>query len=85
MEYANNEQSNTSFYLKEKLYPFNQPKNNEILVAIDGNKCTQQDFQYIQQLSEILADSGEIGSFELGNLHVDVIQMNTYENKLIKL
>ena len=85
MEYANSEQSNTSFNLKEKLYPLNQPKNNEILVTIDGNKFTQQDFQYIQQLSEILADSGEPAFHgELGNITVEIFeQMNTYENDLI--
>ena len=76
---------NTSFNLKEKLYPLNQPKNNEILVTIDGNKFTQQDFQYIQQLSEILADSGEPAFHgELGNITVEIFeQMNTYENDLI--
>ena len=37
----------------------------------------------MQQLPEILKDSGEIGSFELSNLHIDVIQINTYEKNLI--
>ena len=81
--YLDKEQPNTSFNLNERIRLFDDEKNNEILVTIDGNKFTQQDFQYIQQLSEILKDSGEIGSFELGNLHIDVIQMNTYEKELI--
>ena len=62
---------------------YQKKKNNEILVTIDGNTFNQQDFGYIQQLSEIIANSGEIGSFELGNLHIDVIQINTYEKELI--
>jgi len=81
--YLDKEQPNTSFNLNERIKPFNNEKNNEILVTIDGSKFSQQDFQVIQQLSEILKDSGEIGSFELGNTHIDIIQMNTYENKLI--
>jgi len=81
--YSDKEQPNTSFNLNERIKPFDNEKNNEILVTIDGSKFSQQDFQVIQQLSEILKDSGEIGSFELGNLHMGIIQMNTYEKNLI--
>ena len=81
--YLDKEQPNTSFNLNERIKPFDNEKNNEILVAIDGSKFSQQDFQIIQQLPEILKDSGEIGSFKLGNIQIDIIQMNTYENKLI--
>ena len=83
MEYANNEQPNTSFNLKKKFYPFNQPKNNHILIKINGNNFNQQDFQVIQQLSEIIQDSGEIGEFELGNLKVNIYDLTTFEEKLI--
>ena len=83
--YLDKEQPNTSFNLNERIKPFDNKKNNEILVTIDGNKFTQQDFEYIQQLPEILKDSGEIGSFGLSNLHIDIIQINTYEKKLIKI
>jgi len=77
----------TSYDLYEKIKPFDNEKNNEILVTIDGNKFTQQDFQYIQQLPEILADSGEPGFHgELGNIIVEIFEeMNTYEKDLIKL
>jgi hypothetical protein len=82
-QYVEKEQPNTTIDLSERIKPYDNEKNNEILVTIDGNTFNQQDFGYIQQLSEILADSGEIGSFELGNLHIDVIQINTYEKDLI--
>tara|TARA_R110001592_G_scaffold216762_1_gene470359 strand:- start:348 stop:740 length:393 start_codon:yes stop_codon:yes gene_type:complete len=81
--YIDLEQPSTSFNLNERVKPFNNEKNNEILVTIDGSKITQQDFEIITKLPEILKDSGEIGSFELGNLHIDVIQINTYEKELI--
>ena len=83
--YLDKEQSNTSFNLNERIKPFDNEKNNEILVTIDGSKFTQQDFQIIQQLPEILKDSGEIGEFQLGNLFIDIIQMNEYPNTLIKI
>jgi glycosyltransferase involved in cell wall biosynthesis len=84
-QYVEKEQPNTTIDLSERIKPYDNEKNNEILVTIDGNTFTQQDFGHIQQLSEILANSGEIGSFELGNLHIDVIQINTYEKDLIKI
>jgi hypothetical protein len=69
--------------LSKRVLPFNNEKNNEILVTI-GNEFKQQDFGYIQQLPEILADSGEPGFHgELGNLTIYVKTMDTYENDLI--
>ncbi len=83
--YINSEKIHTKYNLNERLKPIDNEKNNEILVTIDGNKFTQQDFGYIQQLSEILADSGEPAFHgELGNLIIEIFDnMNTYENDLI--
>ena len=83
--YIDLEQPNTSFDLNERVKPFDNEKNDEILVTIDGNKFTQQDFSYIQQLPEILNDSGEPGFHgELGNLVVEIFEeINTYEKGLI--
>ena len=82
-QYITNEQPNTIIDLSKKVLPFNNEKNNEILITI-GNKFDQQDFGYIQQLPEILADSGEPGFHgELGNLTIYVKTMDTYENDLI--
>ncbi len=85
--YIRLEQPNTSFNLHERIKPFDNEKNNEILVTINGNLFNQQDFQYIQQLSAILTDSGESAFHgELGNITVEIFEnMNTYEHKLIKL
>ena len=84
--YITTEQSNTSFNLSERVLPYNNEKNNEILVTINEG-FNQQDFQYIQQLSEIIEDSGEPAFHgELGNITVEIFEtMNTYENELIKL
>ena len=81
--YITLESPNTSIDLYQKIKLFDSEKNNEILVTIDGNKFIQQDFQIIQQLSAILQDSGGVGSFELSNLRIDVIQLNKYEKDLI--
>jgi len=81
--YIDLEQPKTSFDLHEKVKPFDNEKNNHILVEINGNNFNQQDFQTIQQLSEIIQDSGEIGEFELGNLKINIIDLITFEKELI--
>jgi hypothetical protein len=84
-DYIQVEQSKTSFNLYERVKPYDNEKNNEILVTIDGNKFTQQDFQIINQLSAIIADSGEVGEFELGNLKIEIFKIKDSINDLICL
>ena len=60
-------------------------EGEDIIVEIDGNNFTQQDFQLITQLNDIIKDSGEVGSFELGNLKITINSLNTYEQDLIKV
>jgi glycosyltransferase involved in cell wall biosynthesis len=84
--YLDKEQPNTIINLTEKIKstPF-EVLENEIIVEIDATNFQQQDFKIIQQLPEIIKDSGEIGEFELGNLTIKINQMNEYQNNLIKL
>ena len=81
--FINLEQKNTSVDLSKKVLPFDNEKNNEVLVTVDGNLFNNQDFQIIQQLGDIIKDSGSIGKFKLGNIVVDIIKMNEYQNDLI--
>jgi glycosyltransferase involved in cell wall biosynthesis len=87
--YLDKEQPNTLFDLNERIRLFDDEKNNEILVTIDSSTFNQQDFQYIQQLPEILANDDELYEeelpceFELGNLKIEIFQLNTYEKDLI--
>jgi hypothetical protein len=57
--------------------------SNEILVEIDGNTFTQQDFQYIQQLNDIVYENNELGYFELGNLKITINSLESFEKDLI--
>ena len=83
--YILNEQPKTKFDLSKKIKGINEEKSEEILVTIDGSKITQQDYQMLTQLSEIIKDSGEIGEFELGNLKVKINKMEEHQRKLLKL
>jgi glycosyltransferase involved in cell wall biosynthesis len=58
---------------------------DDIIVEVDGNRFTEQDFQYITQLNEIIKNSGEIGEFELGNLKIKINSLKEYQNDLIKI
>ena len=77
------EQEDTSYDLYDKFLKYDDDKENGILVEIDGKNFTQQDFGYIQQLAEIIADSGEPGAFNLGNLKITINSLKTYEKELI--
>lgn len=69
----------------EKIKPYDNEKNNEILVEIDAITLTNDDFKIIQQLAKIIQDSGDIGRFTLGNLTIEIIQMNEYQHTLINV
>ena len=81
--YIETEKSNTIMDLYNRVKPYDNEKQNEILVEIDANKFTEQDYNYLQQLPPIINDSGEPGEFELGNLKIEIIKLNTYEKELI--
>ena len=82
--YIDIEQENTIINLHDRVKPYDNEKNNEILIEIDGSKFTQQDAQVIQQLPSIIQDSGELGEFTLGNLKISIFNLQTYEKDLIK-
>ena len=85
IDYFEKEKNNTAYDLSDRIKPYDNEKQNEILVRLDRASFNQEDYKIIQQLSEIIKDSGAIGSFQLGNLFIDIIQMNEYQNNLIKL
>ena len=85
VDYFEKEKNNTTYDLSERIKPYDNEKNNEILVRLDAASFNQDDFKIIQQLPEIIKDSGTIGTFQLGNLFVDIMQMNEYQSKLIKI
>ena len=90
------EEKNTSFDLNKRVHSIvvnddgtitdeDRYDYDDIIVEVNGASFTQQDMQLISQLSEILQDSGEIGSFGLGNLKITVNKLDTYEHNLIKV
>lgn len=83
--YFEKEKNNTTYDLSRRILPYDNEKNNEILVEVDPISFNQEDFTNIQRFSQIIQHNGETGSFELGNLKINIIQMNEYQNTLINL
>ena len=84
-EYIKNEQPNTKFDLKNRIKQYNDICETNILVEFDGAKFTQQSYQIIQNLSQIIAQSNETGEFELDIFRINISSLQTYEEDLIKL
>jgi hypothetical protein len=57
----------------------------DIIIEVNGNNFTQDDFGIIQQLNDIVKENGEIGSFELNNLKITINSVDEYQNTLIKI
>jgi glycosyltransferase involved in cell wall biosynthesis len=87
-DYVEKESEHTHYDLSKRVaFIGNQTPTDyeDIVVEIDGRNFSNYDFQIIQQLPEIIKDSGEIGRFQLGNLNVEISSMKEYQNFLIKL
>lgn len=85
--YINKEQPNTIIDLSKRIeYNGIDTTPADIFVTINSETFNQQDYKYIQQLSEIIQDSGESDSvFQLGNLTIKINKLKEYTNNLIKL
>ena len=82
--YLESEQKNTSIDLSKKINSLDFQCSNDIIVNINGSTFNNTDFNYIQQLSQIIQNSGSVGEFNLGNLFIKINKLVEYQNKLIK-
>ena len=80
--YIEFEQPNTLYDLKSKLKGI-LDSSNDIIVEFDAKELTQGNFQFIVNLSEILADSGETGTMEYEIFKVDIKKLKNYNKELI--
>ena len=73
--YIEKESERTVVDLRDKIKPYDNEKQNAILVEVDGNNFTQQDYIYIRQLSPILKQNNPSpGEFNLNNLKLNIIR-----------
>ena len=86
--YVEREQLNTQFDLSKRILVLNHNDpwgENDILVEIDGKLLTSESFSILQQLPQIIQDSGEEGTFELDIFKVTINSMADYKYNLITI
>ena len=85
-DYVELEQENTSFDLSKRVLTIknNDPiLENDIVVEFDLLKFNPESFNILQQLPNIIKESGEIGTFELDIFTITINSMTEYQNDLI--
>ena len=82
-KYIEEEQPNTDFKLSKRIHTQHTNPTNDIVVRFDASKMTQQSWSIIQNLSEIINDSGQIGVMNLDIFEFEIRNLKTYEKELI--
>ncbi len=80
--YIKEEQQNTLINLSTRVLPYDNEKNNDILIEIDRTKFNEKDMMIIQKLSEIFDDSGKVGEFNLSNLFINIIKYEKIPHRI---
>ena len=87
-DYIEQEQSNTKFDLRKRVLTIdkNYPEGeNDVVVVFDANRFTQQTFELIQNISDIVTGTNDTGEFEIDCLNIIINSLETYEHNLIKV
>tara|TARA_B100000073_G_scaffold347590_1_gene362427 strand:- start:231 stop:1478 length:1248 start_codon:yes stop_codon:yes gene_type:complete len=82
-KYIEDEQQNTQFDLSKRIRTQHTNPTNNIVIRFDCSKMTQQSFDIIVNLSEILQESAELGTMELDIFNFEIKSLKTYEKDLI--
>jgi glycosyltransferase involved in cell wall biosynthesis len=82
-DYIKEEQRNTAFDLSDRVKPYDNEKNNNIIVEFDAKMLNANNFQVIVNLSEMFNDSAEVGDMEYDIFKFYINSLETYESDLI--
>ena len=85
-EYIKLEQPNTLFDLSKRVKQYGADdvtKNHDIVVQFDAREFDNNAFQVINNMSDILKDSGEVGTMEYYIFRFFINSMKTYEKELV--
>ena len=84
-DYIDQEQPNTLYDLKSRIRPLDEKPTNDIVVEFDVIHLSEETFQVIALLPEILHAQGELGTLEHSIFSIQVNALTTYEHELIKV
>lgn len=79
------EMEDTTYDLYNKILSYDADVENGILIEMDGGSFNNEDYRFIQDFADIVANDKELdrGTFQLGNLQITIYDLKTYENNLI--
>jgi len=83
--YITKEQPNTSFDLYDRIKPYDNEKNNDILISFDGSKLDNNQFEIIRNLQNILGNTSPGETYEIGIFNIYVHSLNNNIKDLIYL
>jgi glycosyltransferase involved in cell wall biosynthesis len=86
--YIQIEQANTKYDLKKRVHSIENSEAKDymnITVEFDAKNITQDSITIIQNLSDIITESGEVGEFTLDCFTITIQSLETYEKNLIRL
>ena len=79
------DEERTSFDLKKRIHSDHMNPSDKVVVRFDCDKLDNEQFQIVQNLSEILQDSGEIGVSEVGIFNIEIRSLKSSEKELVRL
>ena len=83
--YIKEEQPNTQFDLSKKIHSQHIEPKNDVVIELDCNLLTSQNFQVLVNLSDILKDSGEVGELQLEIFKFKIKKLEDYSKDLINV
>lgn len=85
-KYVGDEQQNTCYDLKKRVFIFENISSsfeNNIILEFDANMLTQESFNILTNISNIIKESGGIGEFELDIFRITIRSLESFEKDLI--
>lgn len=80
--YIHREQKNTTRPLKERVGHYDDEINNGVVVRFDGSELTNELYNFLLNLGDILTDSGELGEMAYSIFHLKITSLkNLHEVK----
>ena len=81
MSYTIEEQKNTIYKLYDRVKPYDNEKQNSIIINFDANKLNKDRIAFLQRLSDIINNSGQLGTMAYDEFILEIISLDTYEKE----
>jgi len=86
-DYIQNEQYRTTDDLLTKVHSIDDDVTNDVIIDLDGQRLSQQDYQILFEMGAIIKQSGKPGKSKLGNFNIvlEIKRLEEKQNELLKV